>query len=263
MTDRLTETIERLQEASTRASGYPVDSTLMISHPNVKGIVVTSLTIPDLLFAAQELRRLREQGASPLMALCVLQGWVQQLSFMQQTVLLTAIRGPDGLPKYGPTKLLLRWFRRCVLLSAMDGKVLDTPWDNNGGSFTGPSLSIETVRNRLYCADRDCLDIGEKTDEVCVAHLELQWERLMDEIAGQYLRDLDAIPHHFQLHFLHAAEIVGYKHPDARIRAWWAKLYVRLVEDMHLHPETEAEMDRRLGDSREQWLERADPATRA
>ena len=44
----------------------------------------------------------------------VLQPWVSGLTFMQQTVLLTAIRGPDGVPKYGPTKMLLRWFRRCI-----------------------------------------------------------------------------------------------------------------------------------------------------
>jgi hypothetical protein len=79
----------------------------------------------------------------------VLQDWVQGLTMMQQTVLLTAIRGPDGTPKYGSVKMLLRWFRRCVLLSAIDGKVLDNPCDSNGGSFTGPSLDDE---------DDDCLD---------------------------------------------------------------------------------------------------------
>lgn len=45
------------------------------------------------------------------------------------------------------------------------------------------------------------------------------------------------------------------------IRGGWGKLYLRLVGDLHLHPETEAELDRRLGDSRSGWLERADPAT--
>ena len=30
----------------------------------------------------------------------VLQDWVSDLPMMQQTVLLTAVRGPDGLPKY-------------------------------------------------------------------------------------------------------------------------------------------------------------------
>jgi hypothetical protein len=165
----------------------------------------------------------------------VTQEWVQQQTLMQQTVLLTAIRGPDGSPKYGGVKMLLRWYRRCVLLSAMDGRVLDNPIDNNGGSFTGPSL------------EGDC-DLDPWCDRMLV-HV------------NAYLRELDAIPHHFQMHFMHAIEIVGYKHPDAQIAMWWRELYLRLVNDLHLHPETEAELDARLGDTRAGWLQRADPAT--
>ena len=172
----------------------------------------------------------------------VTQQWTHALTFMQQTVLLTAVRGPDGLPKYGGCKFLLRWFRRCVLLSALDKKVIDNPYDDNGGSFTGPSYS-----------DRDVLLNRNFPIEA--------WEIHMGEIVASYLRELDAIPHHFQLHFMHAVEIVGYKHPDKRIRTWFQALYFRLVDDMHLTPETEEALDRRLGDSREGWLERADPAT--
>ena len=169
----------------------------------------------------------------------VTQPWTNALTMMQQTVLLTAVRGPDGLPKYGPAKYLLRWFRRCILLSAMDGRVLTDPYDDNGGSFTGPSLDFVAPALRP----------------------QFPWEAGMDRIVGEYLRELDAIPHHFQLHFLHAAEIVGYKHPDHRIRAWWRSAYERLVHDMHLWPETEEQLDRRLGDDRAQWLERNDAAT--
>ena len=169
-----------------------------------------------------------EMGETP-----VTQSWTHSLAMMQQTVLLTAVRGPDGLPKYGCVKMLLRWFRRCTLLSAMDGKVLLNPYDNNGGSFTGPSLPVPHE----------------------------PWEDVMEEVTSEYLRTLDAIPHHFQLHFMHAAEIVGYKHPDERIQNWWRELYFRLVNDMHLKPEFEDEMDERLGDRREGWLKRADAAT--
>lgn len=154
---------------------------------------------------------------------------------MQQTVLLTAVRGPDGLPKYGGIKMLLRWYRRCVLLSAIDGRVLDNPIDPNGGSFTGPSL-----------------DGDDDLDPWC--------DRMLVHV-NSYLRDLDAIPHHFQMHFMHAVEIVGYKHPDEQIALWWRQLYLRLVNDMHLHPESEEELDSRLGDTRAGWLKRADPAT--
>lgn len=163
----------------------------------------------------------------------VTQEWTHSLPMMQQTVLLTAVRGPDGLPKYGCVKMLLRWFRRCTLLSAMDGRVLDNPYDNNGGSFTGPSIP---------------------------QYVEW-WEEPLNVLVDEYLRTLDAIPHHFQLHFMHAAEIVGYKHPNKRIRRWWEALYLRLVNDMHLHPESQSEMDQRLGDNRDGWLKRADAAT--
>jgi hypothetical protein len=164
----------------------------------------------------------------------VTQEWTHKLPMMQQTVLLTVIRAPDGLPKYGGVKNLMRWYRRCVLLSAMDGKVLSNPCDNNGGSFTGPSLPPNQLDD---------------------------WETGMNEIVDQYIRESDSIPHHFQMHFMHASEIVGYKHSDDRIRMWWSLLYVRLVESLHTHPETESEMDSRLGDSRSNWLKRADRAT--
>lgn len=167
----------------------------------------------------------------------VLQPWLADISMMQQTVLLTAIRGPDGLPKYGGTKMLLRWYRRCVLLSAMDGRVLTDPIEQNGGSFTGPSLTPEKL---LPYED---------------------WRDPMDTVVGDYLKEVDAIPHHFQMHLLHAIEILGYKHPDIKVRTWWNGVYERIVSTLHLHPETEEEMDLRLGDNRVNWLKRSDPAT--
>lgn len=173
----------------------------------------------------------------------VLQDWVMQLPMMQQTVLLTAIRGPDGITKYGAHKMLLRWYRRCILLSAIDGKVLTNPYDSNGGSFTGPSIHM-------------CHKSGH-----CQANAE--WTQPMNDIVSEYIGASDAIPHHFHMHLLHAVEILGYKHPDFAIRTWWQMIYHRFVNDLHLHPETEEELDGRLGDTREGWLERADPATTA
>lgn len=166
----------------------------------------------------------------------VTQDWTHRISMMQQSVLLAAVRGPDGTAKYGGgAKMLLRWFRRCVLLSAMDGRVLANPIEPNGGSFTGPSLEGE-----------DELD---------------PWYERMQEHVNDYLRQVDALPHHYQLHFMHAIEICGYKHPDDLIRGFWHLLYLRLVNELHLHPESKAEMDARLGDTRAGWLQRADPAT--
>ncbi len=212
----------------------------------------------------------------------VTQKWTHNITMMQQSVLLTAIRGPDGLPKYGSSKNLLRWLRRCVLLSAMDGAALSAPYDDNGGSFTGPSISLSTLQNEAFqhlcAAEEKRSALGQLSEDGASAfdraysfdlpeaagYIEAHcsgWEPLMDKVVSGYLQELDAIPHHFQLHFLHAAEILGYKHPDRRIASWWLGVYRRLVHDMHLWPETEDQLDRRLGDSRAQWLERADPAT--
>jgi hypothetical protein len=39
----------------------------------------------------------------------VTQDWVNNLTFMQQSVLLSAIRGPDGFAKFHKAKPLIRW----------------------------------------------------------------------------------------------------------------------------------------------------------
>lgn len=169
----------------------------------------------------------------------VTQAWTHALTFMQQTVLLAAVRGPDGVAKYHASKFLLRWYRRCILVSSLDGIVLETPYHPAGGSFMGPSISVLSPE------------------------LAQDWCPMMEDVIGGYLRSLDELPHHYQLHFLHAVEIVGYKHPDLVIRAWWCRLYQILVEDMHLWSETEEQLDLRLGDNRDAWLARNHPATTA
>lgn len=163
----------------------------------------------------------------------VLQDWVMELSFMQQTVLITCVRGPDGMAKYSSPKYIARWFRRCVLLSAMDGRVLTTPNEEGGGSFTGPSTDSDME----------------------------SWEIPMMQITDNFVRDEDCIPSHYMAHIRNGAQILGYKHPDLRIRKWWNRFYLRLVNLLHLHPESELEMDLRLGDNRENWLARGDAAT--
>lgn len=153
----------------------------------------------------------------------VLQPWVCRLTFMQQSVLLTAVRGPDGIRKNHPIKVLMRWFRRCTLISAFEGRAIDDPYEGGGGSFTGP--------------------------------LHREADGCIDQYVGVYLQHVDELPHHFQLHLMHAAEIIGYKHPNAEISEFWRQFYYALVKDAHLRPESEKEMDRRLGDKKETWLE--------
>jgi len=154
----------------------------------------------------------------------VLQDWVMELPLMQQTVLLTATRAPDGLIKHHPVKTLCRWLRRCYLISAFDKCVLEDPDDERGGSFMGPC----------------------RTDKV----------RNINHALQLYIDTGDEIPLHFHFHLQQAAEILGYKHPNLKTREWWLVAYRRLVAFGHTNPETEDQMDRRLQDVKETWLER-------
>lgn len=162
----------------------------------------------------------------------VWQDWTLKLPFMQQTVLAAAVRGPDGIAKNNPVKNLLRWYRRCILFSAMDKTILTTPYIAGGGSFTGPSYTPTTL-----------------------AH---NWEENMNEVVDLYISLQDAMPHHFQMHLLHAFEIVGYHHPDEKIRLWFYNTYIRLVHTLHLWPESYDELNRRLSDDESNWRERTD-----
>ena len=152
----------------------------------------------------------------------VVQAWVTQtLSMMQQTVLLTAVRGPDGLRKESPAKPLLRAYRRDILLSATDGRILSDPTEDGGGSFTGPCTHPEGLAG----------------------------------VMRDFIRGTDEYPHHFLMHVIHAVEILGYKHCDLEKRELWNWFYLALCNDAHMEPESEERLDFRLGDSREQWLE--------
>lgn len=161
----------------------------------------------------------------------VLQDWTNDLSFMMQSVLITACRGPDGIRKDHPVKVLLRFLRRSFLICAFDGKVRWSPYEVGGGSFTGP----------LHLHNPD----GGEDRPHEHGHI--------DKFIEIYLRHVDELPHHFQLHLMHAAEILGYKHPDAEVRAFWRRLYMDVVNDAHLTPEREDQMDKRLGDNEANW----------
>lgn len=48
----------------------------------------------------------------------VLQPWLSNLSLKNQTLLLSAIRGPDGVAKNNKVKDVLKFYRACVLKEA-------------------------------------------------------------------------------------------------------------------------------------------------
>lgn len=70
------------------------------------------------------------------------------------------------------------------------------------------------------------------------------------ELSGRMIKffayGFDHYPNHYLIHFLHAVEIIGYKHSDAFKRGVWLHFYLKLVKKLHLMPETEYQLDERL-----------------
>lgn len=178
----------------------------------------------------------------------VIQTWVGKIPFMQQSVLMAAVRGPDTIHKDHISKQLNRFLRRSFLYSAFESAKAGRPttmWLPHmpgGGSFTGPC-------SRIYISwggDQNLVPEDMPAD-VSLA---------MKHICNEYLLAVDEIPHHFHLHLMHASEILGYKHPDNHVRNFWCSFYYRLVNDSHLYPESEKLMDERLSDVELYWRQR-------
>lgn len=67
-------------------------------------------------------------------------------------------------------------------------------------------------------------------------------EQQVDAFFGSW----DQCPLHWLFHFLHAAEIVGYRHPNPCLRSFWSGFYRRAVDALHLEPESKETMQHRL-----------------
>lgn len=137
-----------------------------------------------------------------------LHDWVHRISFQQQALLLTAMRGPDGSEKNNTTKIIIRYIRGVVIKPAGD-------WD---GTNDNDFMWGEYENARFITA------------------------------ANMFWKDHDHYPHHFIMHLFHCAGIIGYKHPGSIIRAGWHWFYIAGCKAFHLRPESEHDMDQRLND---------------
>jgi hypothetical protein len=132
----------------------------------------------------------------------VLQPWVESLTLMQQSVIISACRGCDGLSKNDVSKSIVRIFRVVTQIDAKP-KAL-------GHSF---------------------MSYGDKNIVILVKDL---------------VYDIDKYPIHFIMHLMHGIEIVGYKHPEEKVREAFFMSYNKISKSFHLNPETEEQLDERL-----------------
>lgn len=201
----------------------------------------------------ENLDRDQEEQEASIMYGSAAQAWLHSIPIMQQSVLFSAIRAPDGMAKDHPAKNVIRWYRRCVLISAFDGKVLDNPCDPGGGSFTGPSLSVSEF------PDKPGVSVAYDSRNKRWVPVD-KWYTAMGGISNAFLKARDEMTLHYYAHAMHAFQILGVSHPNERIREYWQNMYLRMVDALHLSPEPVEALQRRLGDSEPQWKEREDPA---
>lgn len=148
------------------------------------------------------------------MGVPLLADWISNLSLQQQAVLVLALRGPDGFPKYHPSKELLYHYRASVLRAAHIGRML------RAGEACGSLMSLTKIGD------------------------EVEWRDLLKKFQTVE----DELPLHYYTHLMHGAQVLAYKHPDGLFRTRWVEFYGQCCDYLHVHPEPEALMDRRLSD---------------
>lgn len=136
----------------------------------------------------------------------VLHDWVHKLTFQQQALLMTGVRGPDGSSKDNEAKYMVRYLRGVVLKPAGD-------WHGKND-------------NSFMWGDYD----------------------VFHDYGKGFYKAHDEYNHHFIMHLIHCAEVIGYKHPDKRIADEWLSFYMNMCDAMHMHHESEMDMDLRLND---------------
>lgn len=85
---------------------------------------------------------------------------------------------------------------------------------------------------------------------------ELKWWAMI----SPFLESWDHYPNHYVVHFIHAAEIIGYYGPaDYPVYApRWEKVYLNACHKLHLNPESREQLDDRLNADEEKFKERQD-----
>lgn len=141
----------------------------------------------------------------------VLQDWVMELPLREQGTLLTAVRGCDLEPK--------QWIARGV---------------------------AESAGRRLTAFIRWCFMVPADPREVGMQGAFFQHsppENLKPSEFGH-------LPEHWYAHVMHALEVIAYRHYDEIVAGMAYKLYVSMVHNLHLNPETKEQMIERLSEDR-------------
>ena len=136
------------------------------------------------------------------------------------------------------TGILKRWVARLglrhqgVLLTCVRGCDVE---ERHGSS----KLLTRAFRGEIlntHCADPSQ---AKSFIEVCS---EEELQQRIDDVVKSH----DHLPHHFLMHLIHGAEIIGYYSPDVIRRPYWKNFYYDMCEKFHMNRETKQQLDFRL-----------------
>lgn len=154
----------------------------------------------------------RHKNNNSMQSNSVLQDWVMRLPLREQGTLLTAVRGCDFEAK----------------------------------TWTATGIAYSPGR-RLTAFIRWCFMNPADPREV-------------DFEEGSFFRSIPPnpfkpsefghLPEHWYAHAMHSLEIIGYRHTHPAVKDCAHNLYVKMVHNLHLNPETKEQMIERLSEDR-------------
>lgn len=142
----------------------------------------------------------------------VLQDWVMELPLREQGTLLTAVRGCDFEAK---------------------------TWTNTGVAYS-PGRRLTAFIRWCFMNPADIREVDHAEGSFFRSHPPSFFKP----------SEFGHLPEHWYAYVMHALEIIGYRHPDDRTRDIAHRLYVKMVHNLHLNPETMDQMITRLSEDR-------------
>lgn len=142
----------------------------------------------------------------------VLQEWVMELPLREQGTLLTCVRGCDVEPK---------------------------TWTSTGVAYS-PGRRLTAFIRWCFMVPADIREVNS------------QEGAFMMSIPPHNFKpsEFGHLPQHWYSHAMHALEVVAYRHPDTVTKGIAYRMYMAMVENMHLSPESPVTMQTRLSEDR-------------
>lgn len=142
----------------------------------------------------------------------VLQDWVMQLPLREQGTLLTCVRGCDSEPK---------------------------TWEKTGVAYS-PGRRLTAFIRWCFLNPADEREIDYEEGAFFISKPPKPFKP----------SEFGHLPQHWYSHAMHALEIIGYRHPNNKIKMSAFDMYMEMVGNLHLNVEYKEEMIERLSEDR-------------